>query len=107
MKAGRMRDRIDLQSPSPTTGDWGPSDGWRTEYTIWAEVTPLTGTEKAEDEGVQGTVTHRIHMRYRAELNSTWRIVYRSRALDIVSVINVDGLNAEMIVDAREHATNG
>lgn len=102
-----MRDRIDLQSPAPTSGDWGPQEGWQTQATVWARVTPLSGTEKINGTEVQTTATHRISIRYLPNVTSQWRALYRSRILDFVTVIDVEGLNAEIVIDAKEHPTNG
>lgn len=107
MRAGLMRDRIDLQSPAPTSGDWGQAEGWATQATVWAQVTPLTGTEKLNDTEIQSVVTHKISMRYRSDVTSQWRAIYRDQVLDFLTVIDVDGLKAELQIDAREYPTNG
>jgi SPP1 family predicted phage head-tail adaptor len=77
-----------------------------TQATVWAEVTPVSGTEKVNGTAVQSTGTHRIRVRYRPDITSQWRIVYREQPLDLVSVLNVDGLDAELLIDARLNTQN-
>lgn len=108
MRAGLLRERINLQAPVATNGDdWGPGSNWTTEATMWAQVTPVSGTEKQSGDAIQTTVTHQIRMRYLSDVTSKWRAIYRSRVLDFVSVIDVDGMGRELRIEAREHQANG
>lgn len=108
MRAGLMRDRIELQSPTTSEGnEWGPGSTWTGQGSVWAQVTPMTGSEKVNGQGVQSTITHTIRIRFRPGVASTWRAMYRDKILDFVSVVDVDGLNSELLIDAREYAANG
>jgi SPP1 family predicted phage head-tail adaptor len=104
MRAGTMRDRVTLQRWTPDNDPtWGPAQGWTNIVDLWASVTPASGTEKPDGQGVQTTITHHVSMRYRSDVTSKDRLIYRGRTLDIVSVIDVDGLRAELAIEAREH----
>jgi SPP1 family predicted phage head-tail adaptor len=104
MRAGTMIDRVTLQRWTPDNDPkWGPTPGWSDIAELWANVTPVSGTEKPDGAGVQTTITHRVRMRYREDITPKDRLVYRSRVLDLLSVIDVDGQRAELAIEAREH----
>jgi len=104
MRAGTLKDRVTIQRwAAENDPTWGPSPGWNAIGDVWANVTPVSGTEKPDAAGVQTTVTHRISMRYRADVTTKDRIIYRGRVLDIVSAIDAEGRRRELIIEAREH----
>ena len=84
MRAGTLKDRVTIQRwTAENDPTWGPSPGWNAIGDVWANVTPVSGTEKPDAAGVQTTITHRIIMRYRADVTTKDRIIYRGRVLDI------------------------
>lgn len=109
MRAGTMRDRITFErwdsTPDPR---WGASaGGWAAYDTFWASVTPVAGLETFQGQAVQAETSHMIRMRYHPDINSKDRIVYRGAKLDIISVIDVEGLNAELIIQAKAYPVEG
>jgi SPP1 family predicted phage head-tail adaptor len=108
MRAGLLRERVDLLKPVATVGDeWGKGTNWQTEYTGWAEVTPVAGAEKATTTAVQASVSYDIRIRFAPDLASDWRIGWRGRLLDIVSVFDPTGRGRELEIKAVEHQSNG
>lgn len=104
MRAGTLKDRVTLQrytaDADPT---WGITPGWTGIGELWADVTPTGGSEKPADQGVQTTVTHRISIRYRDDITTKDRMLYRGRVLELLSVIDVNGARRELLIEAREH----
>jgi SPP1 family predicted phage head-tail adaptor len=104
MRAGTLKDRLTLQRYQATTDPkWGTTPGWWNTCDLWADVEPLGGSEKTDNAGVQTTISHRIRTRYRTDITSKDRLLYRGRVLEIVSVIDVDGARRELLIEAREH----
>jgi SPP1 family predicted phage head-tail adaptor len=104
IRAGELRDRVTIQQPTTTSGGaWGPQPGWSDLTTVWAKVLRVAASERSVQDGVQSVVSHRITMRYRPDLTSKHRLVYRGRPLDIVGVNDPDGRRHELLIEAREH----
>jgi SPP1 family predicted phage head-tail adaptor len=82
---------------------WGTVDEWQEVDGVWANVTPLDGTETftATDKGVQSEITHTVTMRYRSDVTSANRIVYRSQTLEILSAIDPDGKRRQLVIQAK------
>ena len=104
IRSGELDQRIVLQSPT-TANDakWGPQAGYSDLATVWGSVTAVSATERPVQDGVQGTASYRIVIRYRADVTSRNRIKWRGRVLDILSAIDPDGSRDELNIDAREH----
>lgn len=100
LAAGRLRHRIVLQSPSytqnQTTGENVLS--WITQAEVWAAIEPLSAREFIAAQATQSEVSARIVIRYRPDVNATWRILHRGR------VFNINGVLADQ-VSGLEYAT--
>ena len=104
MRAGKLKDRVTLQRYATNVDPkWGTTPGWTGVGDVWADVTPTGGTEKPDAQGVQTTVTHTVSMRYRDDVTTKDRLLYRGRVLELLSVIDVDGARRELLIEAREH----
>jgi SPP1 family predicted phage head-tail adaptor len=104
MRAGTLKDRLTLQRfAANTDATWGTTPGWAGTDGFWADVEPLGGSERTDNAGVQTTISHRIRCRYRDDVTSKDRLLYRGRVLEIVSVIDADGARRELLIEAREH----
>lgn len=86
---GKLRHRVKLQTltRTPDAGG-GYTETWTDTATVWAAVEPLQGTERLRAMQVSPTLSHRIRMRYRANVTSAMQAVYNGRAFDITSVID-------------------
>lgn len=104
MRAGDMRDRVTLRRWTPTNDPgWGQQPGWSDVEEFWASVTPVAATERFTQAGVQSVMSHRIVCRYRTDLTSKDRLVYRGRVLDIVGLHDPDGRKRELLIEAKEN----
>lgn len=105
IRAGTMRDLIGLLEPTPTTDPrFGNQPGYTQWIQVWANVTPVAGTETFDNSGVQTEITHTIRTRYRPDIDATDRISYRGQTLEIVSVIDPDGRQRELLIQAKQYA---
>jgi SPP1 family predicted phage head-tail adaptor len=78
MDPGRMRDRVTIETPS-TTADAGGDrvTTWAqlaTPATVAAAVEPLSGREFTYAKSFAATVSHRVTIRYRADVTARCRL---------------------------------
>jgi len=89
LAAGRLRHRIELQAPvevrDPVTGLI--SHGWETKATVRAAIEHSSAREFIQSQAMQAQITARITIRYRADVQPTWRALYRGRIYNIHGVL--------------------
>lgn len=83
MQAGKLRYRVDVQARrgdstrnalGELTGEW-----YTVSPGVWAAIEPLSARESFAAQQAQSTVTHRVTMRYRADLaGGNYRIRWES-----------------------------
>lgn len=112
MQSGKLRHLVTIQrrvvgSPQATsTGQ--PDETWTAFLTdIHASIEPISGREYFAQRQVQGEVTHRVRLRYRAGITSAMRVVFGSRVFDIASVIDFEERNIELQLMCVEGPSNG
>jgi len=108
LRAGKLRDLITLLVFVPSTDPrWGNVPGWVSFAQAWANVIPLPGTsagaESFDSQGVQSETAYTVTMRWRPDLDSTCRIQYRNQTLEIVSAVDPDGRQRELVIQARAY----
>lgn len=104
MKAGKLRERIQLLAPTASTdAAWGRTgDAFAVYDTVSAEVTPQRSDEVRTQDAALSTTRYQIRMRYRAGVLQTHRITWKGKTLEIVGAVNVEGRNRELLIDAVE-----
>lgn len=97
IKAGRLRHRVRLERyadlldsngdvlQDPVSGEI--SREWTLVATVWAAIEPLSAREFIQSQATQAEVVARITIRYRADLEPTWRIVHGSNVYAIHGVL--------------------
>lgn len=101
--AGMLREPLTIQRKlAVSDGMGGQAIQWIDLTTVRAHVKPLSGREAVQAMQLQASITHRIYMRYRADLTPADRLVMRGQPLQIRSVINVEMRNRwlELACDA-------
>ena len=101
MRAGKLRHRIDLKSPTETNdGKGGVTTTWTTDATVWAERYDLKGPEQIQSMQLATPITAKFRIRYRSDVQATWRIVHGDTTYRIVSAPVADARNSmlEMVV---------
>lgn len=91
IRIGDLRQRIAIEMPQRTSdGGGGASENWVLVAEIWARLHPLTGNERTEADGVAGSVSHELVMRYRNDVSPEHRFRLGARLFDIRAVLDVD-----------------
>ena len=105
MRAGRLRSLIELQRSTETlvAGEVVPT--WHTFAEVYAAVEPLAGRQWFAALQVQAQVSHSIRIRWSPDwaLGPKDRIKFGTRVFDIVSVLNIQERNRELVVQALEN----
>jgi len=99
MNIGKMRHRLILQQPVSSQNTMDETVvTWTDMATVWGQIDPATGSWYFQAKQANSNVTGRVHIRYRSDIDPTWRIQYGTRYLNIVSIINVDEKNRELLI---------
>nr|WP_315210104.1 phage head closure protein [uncultured Albidiferax sp.] len=90
MRAGSLDQRVTLQSRS-TVQDAAGQDTitWVDVATVWAEVRPLRGREFFAAAQVQQEQSIKVRIRFRPDVQQTWRLVWQGRPHDITGAVPV------------------
>jgi len=103
MRAGDLRHKIVLQEPTETSdGMGGMTTTWSTFKRVWAAIWPLKGAEYLAAMQTTSEMTHKIRIRYMANVTPKLRIKWGSRYFDIQSAINPDERNIYLEMICRE-----
>jgi SPP1 family predicted phage head-tail adaptor len=98
--SGQLRHKVALQAETitqdPTTGDM--TKVWTTFANVWAQIAPLSGREFIAASASQSEVQGKIVIRYRDDVSSANRVVYRDQYYRILAALP----DAE---SGREHLT--
>jgi SPP1 family predicted phage head-tail adaptor len=117
MQIGKLDKRIRLQNRSSTLDDYGqPVNTWSNLATVWANIKPLTGREKAQMQMVDSILTHRVTIRYRVDFMppttvDAYRIAYETpsgtRIFNITAAQDVDEARQHIQFDCQEGSQTG
>lgn len=103
MKIGDMRHRITFQEEVKTPDSHkGFTVGWRDLVSVWASVEPLSGREYFYSQQIKADITHRVKLRYRADITVKMRIKHRNRNLAIESILDKKERREELEILCRE-----
>ncbi|WP_417848373.1 phage head closure protein [Thalassoglobus sp.] len=103
MRAGELRHLVTIQQRSVTRDDFGAeSEVWTTFSQVWAKVQPLSGQELEHAQAMHSETTHKITIRYLADMTPEMRIQHDSRTLEILSIKNLDERSIQLELLCRE-----
>lgn len=103
MRAGDLRNRIELQGKTVATSSRGAEViAWTCLAVLWASVEPMTGREFMEQKQEQGEINLRIRIRYRPDTKPAMRVKWGDRVFDIQSVTNTGERQRETVLFVRE-----
>ena len=117
MDIGQLNRRVTLQSRSATLDAYGQEvNSWVDIATVWANVKPVGGREKAAMATIDAVLTHRVTIRYRAEYMpptkvDAWRIIYPikagNRIFNITAAQDIDEAHKHIMFDCQEGSQTG
>lgn len=100
-----FRKRVTVQNASRVSdGQGGFTESWPDGSTVWAAVEPLKGYEKFQAMQMQSPQTHKVTMRYTAEVTAASRLTLQGRVLWVKEVLDVEERNRFLIIKAEERA---
>jgi len=86
--AGKLRERVTVQVASGTTNTLGETVlAWSDSSAVWASVEGVSAREALMAGQQETTVTHKVRLRYLPGLTQQMRFSWRSRTLEIVSLL--------------------
>jgi len=105
---GKLNKRIKIKKKGEKEDGYG---GYKTTYidvcNPWALVRALRGKEKVAAEQTVSEVTHKIIIRYRDDILTSYVVVYKGNILEIESVINLNEENRYLEILCKGGAING
>jgi len=101
---GQMRNKVVLQSMSPSTDSGGgQSISWGTATTVWAKVENLSGTENSFGDQIEDRSNYRFTIRYYSALTPKYRISYNSKTFNIQHIASLmEGKERYQVIQAEE-----
>jgi SPP1 family predicted phage head-tail adaptor len=99
---GKLRERVTVQIASGTTNALGETVlAWADSSAVWASVEGVSSREALAAGQQDTTITHRVRLRYLPGLTQRDRFSWRSRTLNIVSLLEYDN-RAEHVAICEE-----
>lgn len=83
-------------NPNPATG------GWEIACEPFADIEELRAAESFFAQQIEPSATHRITIRYRAGIQTDYRIRFGARTFAILSFRDPDELNRDLVILAEE-----
>ena len=106
MRAGQLRHMVTVQEKTRVSDGMGAAtETWSTFADVWAGIWPITAGEQIDNQQIEHQLTHRVQIRYLADLKSSMRVLFGSRILEIVSIINPDERNQRLDLLCTEVCT--
>ncbi|NBT05448.1 MAG: head-tail adaptor protein [Betaproteobacteria bacterium] len=85
---GKLRERVTVQIASGATNALGETVlTWADSSAVWASVEGVSAREALTAGQQETTVSHRVRLRYLPGLTQNMRFSWRSRTLEIVSLL--------------------
>jgi SPP1 family predicted phage head-tail adaptor len=106
MRAGDLNRRVTLQTATETQDGAGqPIPAWSDVATVWAAVEPLEGRELFAAQQINAEAIVMVRIRYRPGVRPKMRVLYGSRLLGIISVIDPGERHEELRLLCSEVVT--
>lgn len=86
-----LRHRLALErlQRAPDSGG-GFAETWVLEAMVWADLRPVSGSERMDGDRLSGRLTHTVNIRYRAGVLPEMRFRDEARIFHILAVIDVE-----------------
>lgn len=103
MRAGKLNQRITVQTNTPTADSKGQEvESWADTDTIWAEAITGGGGEFYAAQKLYSETKVVFRVRYDADIVVTQRIVWLSRYWNILSIEHKAGAYRELLIACKE-----
>lgn len=108
MRAGNLRHRVRIEQPVDVRDTGGGfSRTWELLDVVPASIESEDSGEPLDADALTSTQRHLVSMRYRTGITPSMRVVHDSRTFKILSVVNVDQRNRELVLSCVEKVDRG
>lgn len=109
INVGELNQRVTFQRRAPGADAAGqPSGAWTDVCTVWAKVAPLRTRDLMAAGQAQRLTDHRVLVRYRSDIDSACRLVWRGAAMEIEGdLVAVDGGREWIEINAIKGVRDG
>lgn len=99
IRSGELRERVTVQTPVEYRNPLGETVlTWEDFATVWASVEGTSVRETLLFGQQDIAVTHKVVMRYLDGLNGKMRLIWRSRVLEVISVLEHENRSRHELV---------
>lgn len=103
MRAGQLRQRLTFQKETRARDSFNEEVvTWADHCTVWGSVNPNAGRKFYEALQSSSEVSGEVRIRYRTDILPTMRIKHGSRILAIVSIVNPQERDRELLIYYKE-----
>ncbi len=103
MRAGRLRDKIEIQELTVTQDDYGGTvEDWTKWDAVWGDIEYLRGRTLFEAQAAQSNAEGRIYIRYLSGIKPEMRIKHGDEYLEILSILPADNKRREIEILFRQ-----
>lgn len=100
---GQLRQRVSVMKETLVSdGQGGQFPEWSEDFKIWANIKPVSGSQRLHLGAIDSTVSHIIETRYRDDTLTDRKLQYKGRDFNIHYYLNEDEENAYTEMAAEE-----
>ena len=105
MITGKLKDRVEFVVLSGSDDGQGGLENvaWTIVKTRWCEFKQIRSTEIEKYGQVENPVVATVRTRYTTGIDEEMRIRYKGIIYEIVSIINVNNDNEELLIEVKRH----
>lgn len=94
LTSGLLRHQITIERETKTKdGVGGYSSSWDTHLQPYSYIKPVSGFERLQAMRLEASISHKIYIRYVADISPNDRIIFNSRQMQIRAIINIEERN--------------
>lgn len=99
----RLTKRFELQSSTEAQDVYGAAvKTWATVKKVWGELEPLSGQERVVAMQTEGSITHRVRLRYDPAITPKMRLKLGTRIFNLLPPLNTMSADRELVIVAQE-----
>lgn len=100
---GQLRQRVSVMKETLISdGMGGEWPEWQEERKIWANIKPVSGSQRLHLDAIDSTISHVIETRYTGKELTDRKLTYKGRSFNIHYYLNEGEENAYTELAARE-----
>ena len=105
--AGELRHRVAFLKRQVTVASGITTERWVPAFTCWAMVEPLNSREYWDAAALNREDEQRVTLRYRKDIDTTYRIQFHGVVYAITSIVNPNALNVKLEMLVKSVVSDG